>query len=61
MEKDDLLYLEPVKPDVIIEDLFGLVSSESYPLPVTDDQGKLLGVVRPRAILNALSTEENDA
>ncbi|TVR30634.1 MAG: glycine betaine/L-proline ABC transporter ATP-binding protein [Spirochaetaceae bacterium] len=61
VEKDDLQYLEPVKPDVIIEDLFGLVSSESYPLPVTDEQGKLLGVVRPRAILNALSTEENDA
>ncbi len=61
VEKDDLQYLEPVKPDVIIEDLFGLVSSGSYPLPVTDDQGRLLGVVRPRAILNALSTEEDDA
>ncbi len=61
VEKEDLTYLEPVKPDVIIEDLFGLVSSESYPLPVTDDEGKLLGVVRPRAILNALSTEEDDA
>lgn len=61
VEKDDLMYLEPVRPDVVIEDLFGVVSSESYPLPVTDENGKLLGVVRPRAILNALSTGEDDA
>lgn len=61
VEKEDLMYLEPVRPDVVIEDLFGVVSSESYPLPVTDDDGKLLGVVRPRAILNALSTGEADA
>ncbi len=61
VEKEDLMYLEPVRPDVVIEDLFGVVSSESYPLPVTDEDGKLLGVVRPRAILNALSTGDDDA
>ena len=52
--------MEPVRPDVLIEDLFGLVSAESYPLPVTDDDGKLLGVVRPRAILEALHTPEEE-
>ncbi|MFP4427608.1 MAG: glycine betaine/L-proline ABC transporter ATP-binding protein, partial [Spirochaetaceae bacterium] len=62
---DDLIQLEPVTSDVLIEDLFGLVSAESYPLPVTDEAGKLLGVVRPRKILEALHNpdeeEERDA
>ncbi len=61
LDKEDLLYVQPVPPDTVIEDLFGQVSSESYHLPVTDEQGRLLGVVRPRAILNALSTEDADA
>ncbi|MFW5776371.1 MAG: CBS domain-containing protein [Spirochaetota bacterium] len=56
----DLARPEPVSPDVLIEDLFGLVSAESYPLPVTDSDGKLLGVVRPRAILEALHTPEEE-
>ena len=60
IDESDLIRLEPVRPDVLIEDLFGLVSAESYPLPVTDDDGKLLGVVRPRAILEALHTPEEE-
>lgn len=51
---------DPVAPDVLIEDLYGLVSAESYPLPVTDESGKLLGVIRPRAILEALHTPEEE-
>jgi glycine betaine/proline transport system ATP-binding protein len=51
---------EPVAPDVLIEDLYALVSAESYPLPVTDEEGKLLGVIRPRAILEALHTPEEE-
>mgnify|MGYP006285528691 FL=1 len=62
---EDLVRPEPVAQDVLIEDLFGLVSAESYPLPVTDEEGKLLGVVRPRKILEALHNpdeeEEQDA
>lgn len=54
----ELVRPEPVAPDVLIEDLFGLVSAESYPLPVTDEAGKLLGVIRPRAILEALDSGE---
>ncbi len=60
VDQNELHFIEPVKPDVVIEDLFESVSSESYPLPVTDDQGRLLGVVRPRAVLNALSRETED-
>lgn len=60
IDETDLIRPEPVQPDVLIEDLFGLVSAESYPLPVTDAEGKLLGVVRPRAILEALHTPEEE-
>ena len=60
IDENDLDRPEPVSPDVLIEDLFGLVSAESYPLPVTDDQGKLLGVIRPRAVLEALHTPEEE-
>jgi len=58
----DLIRPEPVAPTVIIEDLFGLVSAESYPLPVTDEGGTLLGVIRPRAIIETLynPTEEEE-
>lgn len=60
IDADDLVHPDPVSPDVLIEDLFGLVSAESYPLPVTDEDGKLLGVIRPRRILEALDTGEKD-
>ncbi|MFW5776964.1 MAG: quaternary amine ABC transporter ATP-binding protein [Spirochaetota bacterium] len=60
IDASDLIRLEPVRPDVLIEDLFGLVSAESYPLPVANEDGKLLGVVRPRAILEALHTPEEE-
>lgn len=61
VDKSELVWVDPVSPEVILEDLYGLVSSQSYPLPVTDEQGRLLGVVRPRSILSALSTEDEDA
>jgi glycine betaine/proline transport system ATP-binding protein len=51
---------DTVDPNVVIEDLYGLVSAESYPLPVTDEQGKLLGIIRPRAILDALHTSDSE-
>ena len=60
IDENDLDRPEPVSPDVLIEDLFGLVSAESYPLPVIDDQGRLLGVIRPRAVLEALHTPEEE-
>lgn len=60
IDANDLVRPEPVSPEVLIEDLFGLVSAESYPLPVTDTDGKLLGVIRPRAILEALHTPEQE-
>jgi glycine betaine/proline transport system ATP-binding protein len=58
--EEDLIQQEPVNPDVVIEDLYGVVSAESYPLPVTDENGKLLGVIRPRAILEALHSPSED-
>jgi len=58
VDKEDLEWLDPVSPETILEDLFGRVSAQSYPLPVTNEEGRLMGVVRPRAILNALSTDD---
>jgi glycine betaine/proline transport system ATP-binding protein len=60
IDAERLIRPDPVAPDVVIEDLYGLVSAESYPLPVTDENGKLLGVIRPRAILEALYTPEEE-
>ena len=60
IDAEDLIRPEPVSPEVLIEDLFGLVSAESYPLPVTDEGGKLLGVVRPRKILEALYNPDEE-
>jgi glycine betaine/proline transport system ATP-binding protein len=61
IDAEQLIRPEPVGPDVLIEDLYGLVSAESYPLPVTDEDGRLLGVIRPRAILEALDTGDEEA
>ncbi|MFW5783029.1 MAG: hypothetical protein ACOCY8_00785, partial [Spirochaetota bacterium] len=61
IDESNLVRPEPVRPEVLIEDLFGLVSAESYPLPVTDEAGRLLGVIRPRAILEVLHTPEEDS
>lgn len=58
IEAADLIRPDPVDPDVLIQDLFGLVGAGSYPLPVADPDGTLLGVIRPRSILEALHTPD---
>jgi glycine betaine/proline transport system ATP-binding protein len=58
IEEDDLIRPDPVAPDVLIEDLYGVVSAESYPVPVVNEEERLLGVIRPRAVLEALYTPE---
>ncbi len=60
IESDDLIRPEPVSPDVLIEDLYGLVSTESYPVPVVDGEERLLGVIRARKILEALHNPDDD-
>ena len=52
-----------VKEDTVLEDLFSIVTANKYPVPVVDDEGKLLGVVRTDDIFETISPEggENHA
>ncbi len=58
--------LPTCSPDTIIEELFPLATSSPYPIPVLDEKGKLLGIIRNETILDSMiqedgtETEEND-
>jgi glycine betaine/proline transport system ATP-binding protein len=41
-------------PDMSVEELFPLATSSPYPIAVVDDEGKFLGDIRHRTILNAM-------
>ena len=45
-------------PHTNIEDLFPLAGASPYPIPILDDEGRLLGVVRNRAIFDSLTHNE---
>lgn len=47
-------------PETQMADLFGHAASAPAPLAVVDDGGVLLGAVTREALLNALSSGEND-
>ena len=47
-----------VREDTYIEELFSIVTKNPYPIPVTDEKGKLLGVVRTDSIFETISTQE---
>ena len=47
-----------VSEDTYIEELFGIVTKNPYPIPVTNEAGKLLGIVRTDAIFETISTHE---
>ena len=49
-----------VNEDTILEDLFPIVTENPYPIPVTSESGKLLGVVTTDSIFEAISPEEED-
>ncbi len=59
IDEDELLAGETcTDPETVVEELFGQSSTERYPIPVTNGEGRLLGVIRPRAILDALTPSE---
>ncbi len=43
-------------PDMALEELFPMAAETRYPIPVLDDQQKLLGIVRYRSIFDSMST-----
>ncbi|MDH5695208.1 MAG: glycine betaine/L-proline ABC transporter ATP-binding protein [Dehalococcoidia bacterium] len=46
-------------PDMVIEDLFPLATTTEYPIPVVNDNGKLLGEIDTRAILESMISESD--
>ncbi len=53
-----LTQVTTVTPDTILEDLFSIVAENKYPVPVVDEQGKFLGVVKTDTIFESISPDE---
>ncbi len=47
-----------VNEDTYIEEMFSIVTKNPYPIPVTDEKGKLLGIVKTDAIFETISTDD---
>ncbi len=47
-------------PDDSLEELFPLAAKSQYPIPVLDENKRLMGVVRYRAIFDGISTAEEE-
>ena len=47
-----------VTPDTILEDLFSIVTENKYPIPVIDENGKFLGIVKTDTIFESISPED---
>ncbi|MCF7944853.1 MAG: glycine betaine/L-proline ABC transporter ATP-binding protein [Spirochaetia bacterium] len=50
--------VEAVTQDTVIEDLFSIVSHNPYPVPVVDEKGKLLGIVKTDSIFESITPIE---
>src|SRR5690606_11856615 len=48
-----------VSPDTPLHDLLGLAAEHTLPLPVVDEEGRLLGVLPRAVVLGALSGNTN--
>lgn len=49
-----------VREDSYIEELFSIVNENPYPIPVTDERGKLLGIVKTDTIFETIKTDEGE-
>jgi glycine betaine/proline transport system ATP-binding protein len=56
--KEVVREIPTVSEDTVLEDLFHIVSANPYPVPVVNDNGKLLGVVRTDDIFETISPTE---
>ncbi|MGB4406928.1 MAG: glycine betaine/L-proline ABC transporter ATP-binding protein [Sphaerochaeta sp.] len=48
--------VESVHPDVLIEGLFGIATQNPYPIPVVDENDRLLGRISSDAIFDSISS-----
>jgi len=44
-------------PEMSLEELFPMAAKTNYPIPVLDDKGKLMGVVRYRSIFDSMTSD----
>jgi glycine betaine/proline transport system ATP-binding protein len=49
-----------VRPDTVLTDLFDTVASSAVPVAVTDESGRMKGIIVKSAVLGALSGSRND-
>ncbi|MEA1910241.1 MAG: CBS domain-containing protein, partial [Spirochaetota bacterium] len=49
-----------VGPDTVLEDMFSIVTQNPYPIPVVDDNNKLLGVVTSDHIFESIAPMEGE-
>lgn len=47
-----------VHPDTVLENVFTIINANPYPVPVVDDSGKLVGVLRNDTIFRSITPKE---
>jgi len=52
--------IQSVTEDTVLEDLFSIVTTTRYPVPVVSDTGRLLGVVKTDDIFETISPDGGD-
>ncbi len=58
--KESFRMVPTVTEDTILEDLFSIVTANPYPIPVTDENGKLLGIVKTDTIFETISINHDE-
>jgi glycine betaine/proline transport system ATP-binding protein len=58
--KSALRQVTSVSPDTILEDIFSIIIKNPYPVPVVDENNKLLGVVTSDQIFESISPMEGE-
>jgi glycine betaine/proline transport system ATP-binding protein len=53
--RDIVREVKPVSEDTVLNDLFEQISKASLPLPVVDERGRLVGMVRRASVIHALA------
>lgn len=58
--KESFREVPTVSEDTILEELFSIVTANPYPIPVTDEKGKLLGIVKTDTIFETISINHDE-
>ncbi len=58
--KESFRMVPTVSEDTILEDLFSIVTANPYPIPVVDENGKMLGIVKTDTIFETISINHDE-